>query len=209
MKCCALLLSLLLCLGLTGCAPAEVEIPAIPVQAAEAAEPPKPPPRRGRLSCGPGLALACIYSKSQERRPAMPTHQYDDILNLPRPVSRRHRPMPIEERAVQFAPFAALTSYEEILMEAARPTRDCSQLSEDEQTRLDARLQLLRERIKERPWATVTWFVPDEKKAGGNCVTKTGQVMKLREQPPALLLSEGEEIPLERMLALELIENPG
>ena len=38
---------------------------------------------------------------------------------------------------------------------------------------------------------------------------KTGQVMKLREQPPALLLSEGEEIPLERMLALELIENPG
>ena len=42
----------------------------------------------------------------------MPTHQYDDILNLPRPVSRRHRPMPLEERAVQFAPFAALTSYE-------------------------------------------------------------------------------------------------
>lgn len=40
-------------------------------------------------------------------------------------------------------------------------------------------------------------------------MTKTGQVMKLREQPPALLLSEGEEIPLERMLALELIENPG
>lgn len=38
MKCCALLLSLLLCLGLTGCVPAEVEIPAMPVQAAEAAE---------------------------------------------------------------------------------------------------------------------------------------------------------------------------
>ena len=139
----------------------------------------------------------------------MPNHQYDDILNLPRPVSRRHRPMPLEERAVQFAPFAALTSYEEILMEAARPTRDCPQLSEDEQTRLDARLQLLRERIKERPWVTVTWFVADEKKAGGNCVTTTGQAMKLRQQPPALLLSEGEEIPLERMLALELIENPG
>ena len=80
----------------------------------------------------------------------MPTHQYDDILNLPRPVSRRHRPMPLEERAVQFAPFAALTSYEEILMEAARPTRDCPQLSEDEQTRLDARLQQLRGRIKDR-----------------------------------------------------------
>lgn len=117
--------------------------------------------------------------------------------------------MPLEDRAVQFAPFAALTSYEEILMEAARPTRDCPQLSEDEQTRLNARLQLLRGRLQGRPWVTVTWFVPDEKKAGGNCVTTTGQAMKLREQPPALLLSEGEEIPLERMLALELIENPG
>ena len=39
MKRCALLLSLLLCLGLTGCAPAEVEIPAMPVQAAETIEP--------------------------------------------------------------------------------------------------------------------------------------------------------------------------
>lgn len=42
MKCCALLLSLLLCLGLTGCAPAEVEIPAMPVQAAEAEEAEEP-----------------------------------------------------------------------------------------------------------------------------------------------------------------------
>ena len=104
----------------------------------------------------------------------MPNHQYDDISDLPRPVSRRHRPMPIEERAVQFAPFAALACYEEILMEVARSTQECPQLSEDEQTRLDALLQQLRGR-----------------------------------QPPALLLSEGEEIPLERMLALELIENPG
>ena len=42
MKCCALLLSLLLCLGLTGCAPTEIEIPAMPVQAAEAAEAEEP-----------------------------------------------------------------------------------------------------------------------------------------------------------------------
>ena len=39
MKRCALLLSLLLCLGLTGCAPTETEIPAMPVQAAETIEP--------------------------------------------------------------------------------------------------------------------------------------------------------------------------
>lgn len=78
----------------------------------------------------------------------MPNHQYDDISDLPRPVSRRHRPMPIEERAVQFAPFAALACYEEILMEVARSTQECPQLSEDEQTRLDALLQQLRGRLR-------------------------------------------------------------
>ena len=74
----------------------------------------------------------------------MPNHQYDDISDLPRPVSRRHRHMPIEERAVQYAPFAALACYEEILMEVARSTQECPQLSEDEQTRLDALLRQLR-----------------------------------------------------------------
>ena len=42
MKRCALLLSLLFCLGLTGCAPVEAEIPAMPVQAAEAVTPGEP-----------------------------------------------------------------------------------------------------------------------------------------------------------------------
>ncbi len=36
------------------------------------------------------------------------TDTYDDIIDLPHHVSRRHRPMPIEERAAQFAAFDAL-----------------------------------------------------------------------------------------------------
>ena len=40
---------------------------------------------------------------------------YDDIIGLPHPVSKRHKPMPLEERAAQFAPFAALKGYEEVL----------------------------------------------------------------------------------------------
>lgn len=38
---------------------------------------------------------------------------YADIIDLPHPVSRRHKPMPIEERAAQFAPFAALKGFED------------------------------------------------------------------------------------------------
>ena len=38
---------------------------------------------------------------------------YEDIVGLPHPVSKRHRPMDISIRAAQFAPFAALTGREE------------------------------------------------------------------------------------------------
>ena len=37
--------------------------------------------------------------------------KYGDILNLPHHVSETHPPMPIADRAAQFAPFAALTGY--------------------------------------------------------------------------------------------------
>ena len=47
---------------------------------------------------------------------------YDDILHLPHPVSKKHRQMPIADRAAQFMPFAALTGYEAALAETARLT---------------------------------------------------------------------------------------
>ena len=37
--------------------------------------------------------------------------EYRDIINLPHPESRSHPRMPMENRAAQFAPFAALTGY--------------------------------------------------------------------------------------------------
>ena len=38
---------------------------------------------------------------------------YGDIINMPHPVSRRHKPMSMEERAAQFAPFAALKGFDD------------------------------------------------------------------------------------------------
>ena len=44
---------------------------------------------------------------------------YDDIINLPHHVSKRHPQMSMWNRAAQFAPFAALTGYEESIKESA------------------------------------------------------------------------------------------
>ena len=47
-------------------------------------------------------------------------NNYDDIINMPRPVSKKHPPMPLENRAAQFAPFAALTGYDKAIDEVNR-----------------------------------------------------------------------------------------
>ena len=133
----------------------------------------------------------------------MSSRQYEDIIGLPRPVSRRHPPMARQERAAQFAPFAALAGHGAILREAARQTENRPALSEDAQTALDARLRLLAGRLEEHPTVNAPYFLPDEKKAGGACVTVSGQVLRLREFPPALCLAGGAEIPLSALLALE------
>jgi hypothetical protein len=45
--------------------------------------------------------------------------KYADIINLPHHISKRHPQMSMWNRAAQFAPFAALTGYED----AIRPTQ--------------------------------------------------------------------------------------
>ena len=47
-------------------------------------------------------------------------HEYDDIINLPNPTSKKHPRMPLYDRAAQFSPFAALTGYGEAIQESAR-----------------------------------------------------------------------------------------
>lgn len=47
-------------------------------------------------------------------------NNYDDIINLPHHVSKKHPQMSLEARAAQFAVFAALTGYEDKIKETER-----------------------------------------------------------------------------------------
>ena len=49
---------------------------------------------------------------------------YDDIINLPHHVSKRHPPMSMWSRAAQFAPFAALNDHEEANDETVKETQN-------------------------------------------------------------------------------------
>ncbi len=45
---------------------------------------------------------------------------YEDIINLPHHVSKKHPRMSMEARAAQFAPFAALTGYGDAVAETEK-----------------------------------------------------------------------------------------
>ena len=54
----------------------------------------------------------------------MNRNNYDDIIDLPRHVSKVHPQMSISDRAAQFAPFSALTGYKDAIIEVDRYTQE-------------------------------------------------------------------------------------
>lgn len=129
--------------------------------------------------------------------------RYDDIINLPHHVSTKHPHMAPIDRAAQFSPFAALTGHDEAIKETARLTDERMELDENRKELLDARLQLLREHLGEKPTVTFTFFEPDERKSGGAYVTVTGSVKKIEEYENKIILEEGAAIFIDDIYAVE------
>ena len=100
-------------------------------------------------------------------------------------------------------PFRALTGYEDAVHETARHTEEKIELTEDEKTVLDVKLQRLADDLANQPLVTLTWFQPDKRKAGGAYVTTTGQVKKIDDFEGALILLSGESIPVEDILDIQ------
>ena len=60
------------------------------------------------------------------------SEKYDDIIDHPRHESSTRKKMSNYDRAAQFAPFAALTGYEEVIRDQEKIVYDRVILSEDE-----------------------------------------------------------------------------
>lgn len=128
---------------------------------------------------------------------------YDDMLDLPRPVSRTRRPMPLSDRAAQFSPFAALTGYHAAIQETGRLTESARELDESQKEILNRQLQLLSSLLPQRPLVQVTFFQPDPRKPGGSYQTRTGPVKKIDLRAATLILEDLVPIPLPAILRLD------
>ena len=136
---------------------------------------------------------------------------YADIIGLPHFQSATRPHMSLHDRAAQFAPFAALVGYDEMVGEEARLTDVRITPGESELEDLDMKFRILSERLaaKERPEVTVLIFVPDDRKTGGRYETVTGRARRLDPAEKKLILLTGTSpareisLPLDRIIDLE------
>ena len=123
--------------------------------------------------------------------------KYDDIINLPHPKSRTHPHMPVSKRAAQFAPFAALSGYEEKTEITANTRLMTSRVEpgEDKKEEIDAALRIL----SRNPGRTVkvTYFEHDVMSDSGRYSVITGTVRRISGNNSCLELEDGVQIRFE------------
>ena len=128
---------------------------------------------------------------------------YEDIVDLPHHVSPTRPQMSRADRAAQFSSFAALTGHDAAVRETARLTASRIETAEDKRQELDLKQQLLAQVLPSHPEVTVTYFVPDSRKAGGAYITANGRLKRIDSRKRILLLEDHTEIPIDDVLELE------
>ena len=100
-----------------------------------------------------------------------------------------------------------LTGHGAAIAETGRLTNSRITLDESEMARVDAALQRLRELLPQAPAVSITYFVPDERKAGGSYQTATGTVRRIDTVNGILLLTDQRAIPIPDILAVAIQED--
>lgn len=125
--------------------------------------------------------------------------KYADIIRLPHHQSATRAHMSLYERAAQFAPFAALSGFDDMVVEEARLTDHEKPLSEEEEEDLNRVIALSEAALSagEHPVITVTYFEPDELKSGGCYITVTGMLKRI-DRINRVIVLYGSERPDDR-----------
>lgn len=133
--------------------------------------------------------------------------KYADIIDLPHHQSETRKHMSLYDRAAQFAPFAALTGYDDMIVEEGRLTEHQLSLPEHEMDALNQKIQMLVEQLNKgkHPQITVTYFIPDEFKTGGRYDSVSGYLKKIDPIEKQIILYGSEDIDNKRVKPFEIL----
>ena len=130
-------------------------------------------------------------------------NKYDDIINLPHYEPKKHKRMSIEARSAQFAPFSALTGYDDVVKETGRLTQKEMYLSEEQKINISNNLQQALENKNE---VTITYFIKDEKKTGGKYLNKTGIIKKYDQIKQMIIFYDKTQIEINNVVEINDLE---
>jgi len=127
---------------------------------------------------------------------------YDDIINLPHYEPIKHKRMSKEARSAQFAPFAALTGYDDAVKETARLTNKRIELDEDEKQILNDKIRFILENNYLNPVVVFTFFISDNKKTGGKYIEKEGIIKKIDNINGYIILKDKTKIKINDIIEI-------
>ena len=132
-------------------------------------------------------------------------YKYDDIINLEHHVSTKHPRMSLENRSAQFAPFSALTGYEEAVAEEARFTESEITIDEEAKIEINEKLNYIMKNLDKNIIVSVTYFEKDKKKQGGSYKTIKGIIKKIDDFKKTIEMQTGEIIKIEDLKNIQYI----
>lgn len=127
---------------------------------------------------------------------------YEDIINLEHHTSSRHPRMSIQNRAAQFAPFAALTGYSDAIKETARQTSKRIEIDDGLKSILNNKLQIINRNISTKPLVTFIYFIKDKKKSGGEYITITDKVKRIDLYNQEIIMVDKTKIPINDIIGI-------
>lgn len=108
--------------------------------------------------------------------------------------------MSMENRAAQFAPFAALSGHDAAIAETARLTAEKQELSLEELDKLSRRLVYA---VEKDAVIKITFFQPDAFKQGGSYKQVVGQINKINEIAGMIIMTDKQAIALSCIISIE------
>lgn len=113
--------------------------------------------------------------------------------------------MSMLDRAAQFAPFAALTGYDAMVIEQARLTGSKIELDEEQRAALDSTLGQLVERITLHPEVHIVYFRADARKDGGAYAEVKGRVQNIELPTRLIIMKDATRISLDDIFEIDIL----
>ena len=123
--------------------------------------------------------------------------KYESIIDIEHFEPKNHVRMSIQNRSAQFAPFSALTGYEEAIKMESKITEEKITLDEDAKSNIDLKLQIIDEHINKMKEVKVIYFLKDKIKNGGKYIEYIGNVKKIDSIKKIIIFEKNVKIKLD------------